>query len=344
MESGTQGTLRMHTSIGLTYANDKLMDGAGAQLQRIYGIYALSRFFGFAYIHTPLRHIGYEGLAALERNASSGDAASKYNQVFNISSDMALPSDTLEHEMEPLDLGALLAVSERTSQFNLFKLQSPYPLADQTPAIYDAVKPISPFTSKPHSVLRVAIHVRRGDLFAVDSDRMLPNSYYVSTAQTIARVLEGLSIPYECELYTEVANKAFEITATHHGIHQRIARSVNLNPRMNRLEDFDAIPNVKIIANGDAIEALKGMATADIFMMSRSSFSYVAAILNRRGIVIYYPFWHSPLPSWIVATEYGISYPTGLIGQILTAKRQLSHQPADAADTSSHIRLQEEGK
>ena len=113
---------------------------------------------------------------------------------------------------------------------------------------------------------------------------------------------------------------------------------------MNRLEDFDAIPNVKIIANGDAIEALKGMATADIFMMSRSSFSYVAAILNRRGIVIYYPFWHSPLPSWIVATESGISYPTGLIGQILTAKRQLSHQPADAADTSSHIRLQEEGK
>ena len=30
------------SGIALTYANDKLMDGAGAQLIRIYGIYALS--------------------------------------------------------------------------------------------------------------------------------------------------------------------------------------------------------------------------------------------------------------------------------------------------------------
>ena len=296
----------------------------GRNFKEFTGSTPLSRFFGFAYVHTPLKHIGYEGLAALERNASSADAASKYNQVFNISSDMPLPHDTLEHEMEPLDLEAISAISKRTSQFNLFKLQSPYPLVDQNPAIYDSVKAISPFVSKPHSVLRLAIHVRRGDLFAVDSDRMLPNSYYVATAQTIARVLEGLSIPYECELYTEVANKAFEVTSTHHGIHQRISRSVTLDPRMNRLEDFDAIPQLKIIANGDAIEALRGMATADILIMSRSSFSYVAAILNRRGVVIYHPFWHSPLPSWIVATEAGISHPTELIGQILTATRQLS--------------------
>ena len=314
----------MRTLIGLTYANDRLMDGAGAQLQRIYGIYALSRFFGFAYVHTPLKHIGYEGLAALERNASNADALSKYNELFNISSDMPLPLDTLEHEMEPLDVEAISAISKRTSQFNLFKLQSPYPLADEKPAIYDSVKAISPFVSKPHSVLRLAIHVRRGDLFAVDPDRMLPNSYYVTTARTIARVLEGLSIPYECELYTEVANKAFEVTSAHHGIHQRISRSVTLDPRMNSLEDFDAIPHLKIIANGDAIEALRGMATADILIMSRSSFSYVAAILNRRGVMIYHPFWHSPLPCWIVATEAGICHPTDLIRQILTARCHLS--------------------
>ena len=310
--------------IGLTYANDKLMDGAGAQLQRIYGIYALSRVFGFAYVHTPLKHIGYEGLAALERNVSSADAASEYNQIFSIPSDLPLPHDTLEHEMEPLDLEAISAISKRTSQFNLFRLQSPYPLVDQNPSIYDSVKAISPFIATPRSVLRLAIHVRRGDLFAVDSDRMLPNSYYVATAQTIARLLEGLSIPYECELYTEIANKAFEVTSTHHGIHQRISRSVTVDPRMNRLEDFDAIPRLKIVANGDAIEALRGMATADILIMSRSSFSYVAAILNRRGVIIYHPFWHSPLPRWIVSSEAGICHPTDLIGQILTARRQLS--------------------
>jgi hypothetical protein len=226
--------------------------------------------------------------------------------------------------MEPLDLAAISAISKRTSRFNLFKLQSPYPLVDQNPAAYESVKVISPFVAKPHSVFRLAIHVRRGDLFAVDPDRMLPNSYYVKTAQTIARILEGLSIPYRCELYTEVANKAFDVTSTHHGIHQRISHSVTLDPRLNRLEDFDAIPQLRIIANGDAIEALNGMATADILIMSRSSFSYVAAILNRRGVIIYHPFWHSPLPSWIVATEAGICHPTDLIGQILAVGRHLS--------------------
>jgi hypothetical protein len=35
-------------NIALTYGNDRLMDGAGAQLQRIYGVYAISRFLKFA--------------------------------------------------------------------------------------------------------------------------------------------------------------------------------------------------------------------------------------------------------------------------------------------------------
>lgn len=48
------------------------MDGAGAQLQRIYGIYAVSRFLGAYYIHTPLKKFGYQGLAALEVNPTPG--------------------------------------------------------------------------------------------------------------------------------------------------------------------------------------------------------------------------------------------------------------------------------
>lgn len=152
----------MPTLVGLTYANTKMMDGAGAQLQRVYGIYALSRLLGFAYIHTPLKHIGYEGLAALERNTSSVDAASTYNNVFNIPSDMHLPANSREHEMEPLDLEAISAISQRTSQFNLFKLQSPYPLVDQNPAAYESVKAISPFIEGPHRLLRMAIREEGG--------------------------------------------------------------------------------------------------------------------------------------------------------------------------------------
>ncbi|MCX6957081.1 MAG: hypothetical protein NT164_00835 [Verrucomicrobiae bacterium] len=41
-------------NVALTYANDVIMDGAGAQLHRIYTIYALSRHLGVSYFHSPL--------------------------------------------------------------------------------------------------------------------------------------------------------------------------------------------------------------------------------------------------------------------------------------------------
>lgn len=37
-----------------------------------------------------------------------------------------------------------------------------------------------------------------------------------------------------------------------------------------------------------------------MLVLSRSSFSYSAA-LYAEGAVVYTPFWHAPLPSWVVA-------------------------------------------
>jgi hypothetical protein len=90
--------------IGLTYANDKLTDGAGAQLQRIYGIYAVARFLRVAYIHSPLKKIGYQGLEALENNASSIGYEEKYNRLINIASDIELPINPIVHDMDLADI------------------------------------------------------------------------------------------------------------------------------------------------------------------------------------------------------------------------------------------------
>jgi hypothetical protein len=312
--------------IALTYANDKKMDGAGAQLHRMYGIYALSRFLGLPYVHSPLKHIGYQGLRALERNAPTVGREAKYNELFKIDSDVNPPENTIIHDMEPIDVGRIMRMAQESNEneFNLFRIQTPFPYVDEHPSIYSCVKVISPFNNNKRSVLKLAVHVRRGDLLAVDSQRMLPNSYYISTTKTIIRILEKISVNYECELYTEVPSKKFVITPSHHGINHRIPENIVIDPRMSALEDFKEIPNLKIHESGDPIDALRGMATADVLLMSRSSFSYVAAILNRRGIIIYHPFWHGPLPDWIVATESSITGATQLIRQILSAKARLA--------------------
>jgi hypothetical protein len=92
-------------SIALTYANDKLTDGAGAQLLRIYGVYAISRALGLPYIHSPLIKIGYQGLSALERNSASDGVVSEYHRIFGIPSDIELPESPIAQDMRHANLG-----------------------------------------------------------------------------------------------------------------------------------------------------------------------------------------------------------------------------------------------
>jgi hypothetical protein len=52
-------------------------------------------------------------------------------------------------------------------------------------------------------------------------------------------------------------------------------------------------------------DCLRKLATADVLVMSRSSFSHLAGILNRNGVIMYHPFWHRPLSPWITVDPEG---------------------------------------
>jgi hypothetical protein len=289
--------------IALTYANDKLEDGAGAQLQRIYGIYALARYLDLPYIHSPIRSLGYQGLAALEANSPVADLHLAYNRVFSIPPDVALPEDAVVHEMRDVNIEALdklIAAQRDPDRFQVLRILFPYGVTDRIPEIYRWVQPICPFQKQASEVFRIAIHVRRGEHIAISSKRMLPNSYFVAVAMQLTTILAKLGEPFACELFTEVPSKSFVVTPDHHGIKGRIARPITVDPSMNHLEDFDSIPNLSRSVNLDPIETLRRMSTADALIMSRSSFSYLAALFNADGIVIYHPFWHSPLADWVI--------------------------------------------
>jgi len=298
--------------IALTYANDKATDGAGAQLQRVYGIYALSRYFHVPYVHTPLKEIGYQGLAALEKNAGDPHLQDRYNRIFKIPSDIELPGNAVAKFVESPTVGdieRLKSEAEKENKFYIVRILFPYAITDKNPEIYRPIKQICPFHSAPSNIFRIAIHVRRGEEFAVDSQRMLPNSYYVAATMRIVKDLQQLGIPFVCELYTEVPTKTFVVTGQSHGINGRISHPVVIDPKMNRIQDFDVIPNLHKCINLDAIETLKGMATADALIISRSSYSYFAALFSK-GIVIYFPFWHQPLHEWLVSDISG-NLPSG---------------------------------
>src|ERR1017187_8840425 len=319
----TDNSKAVKPGIALTYANDVMTDGAGAQLQRVYGIYALSRYLNVPYVHTPLKEIGYQGLAALEGNAGDPDMQDKYNRVFTIPSDIKLPENTISRYMSSPtveDIERLKNEAGKENKFYLVKILLPYSVTDRNTEIYRCLKEISPFQSARSNTFRIAIHVRRGEQLALDSQRMLPNSYYVSSAMRIVEALKKLGIPFVCELYTEVPSKAFVVTPQSHGINGRISHPVLIDPKMNRIEDFDVIPNLRKCINLDPIESLKGMATADALIISRSSFSYLAALFSK-GIVIYYPFWHQPLKEWLISDISGNISSEELSKQLKSWKR-----------------------
>lgn len=332
----TDNSKAVKPGIALTYANDVMTDGAGAQLQRVYGIYALSRYFHVPYVHTPLKEIGYQGLAALERNAGSPDMQDKYNRFFTIPSDIELPENTISRYMSSPtveDIERLKNEAGKENKFYLVKILLPYSITDRNTEIYRCLKEISPFQSARSNTFRIAIHVRRGEQLALDSQlgagdehRILPNSYYVSSAMRIVEALKKLGIPFVCELYTEVPSKAFVVTPQSHGINGRISHPVLIDPKMNHIEDFDVIPNLRKCINLDPIESLKGMATADALIISRSSFSYLAALFSK-GIVIYYPFWHQPLKEWLISDISGNISSEELLEQLKSWKAQTQQAP-----------------
>jgi hypothetical protein len=298
------------STLVLTYDNAAMTDGAGAQLQRIYGTYAIARLLGVPYLHSPLANVGYQGLSALQANAADPDFHQLFNEVFSLPSDID-PSASAVAGMPTLRLPNIsLKVAEEliawtggraTGRPTLLRLAMPHGIADQFPDSYAVCTQQSPFAAPARDgrPLRVALHVRRGEQLVLDSDRMLPNSYFVGVARRVADVLETLGLEYEIELWTEVPAGDFVVGLYHHGINGRIAEPFLVRAEMYGLEEFNELPNLVHRINGPAIDCLEGLATADVLVMSRSSFSYVAAILNRSGVVLYHPFWHRGMSSWI---------------------------------------------
>ena len=315
---------RSKPRLAVTYLDDGNQDGAGSQLLRIYGIYAMSRSLGVAYIHSPIAHLGYHGLAALENNAPTGTLLDDLNCVFDIPSDIALPHERLIHNMVDADVDAIAAINHQaidSGDFHLIRILYPFPVTDDNTDLYRSIRAVSPFHYRRSEVFRLAIHVRRGELFAISSDWMLPNSYFVACILRFQRALRRLEIPFVCELYTEVASTTFEVTGDHHGIYGRLSEAVTFTPEMNHLEDFDEVPNLERYANLDTVETMRRMATADALILSHSSFSYLPALFHADGLVVYHPYWRSPMKEWFVSDDDGAFPEADLLARLESWKR-----------------------
>lgn len=284
--------------IYLTYNNRDFTDGAGAQLQRILSIYMLSKYYNVAYIHSPLYKIDYQGLACLEKNQSDPTQIEKYNTLFTLPSDSCEEFDEI-HDVTYIDEDTIINRYKFSSKNVLLKIAFAHKLVDQKQEILDVPIFFSWLETQLRLPCSIAVHVRRGELYVVDSDRMLPNSYYITCMKALEKILDEANISYEFHIYTENVSKEVIVTPHHHGVQGRIHHSVTLKPQDTCFDELACVKNLFFHVNTCPIETLQELSNSDILLASRSSYSYVAGILKKKGVVLQHPFWHVSKKSWI---------------------------------------------
>jgi hypothetical protein len=292
-------------SLYLGYDNGP-SDGGGAQLHRIMNLYCIARGFSIKYVHFPITHIGYKGLYHLENNIEHDDVIeTTFNSFFTPNTYCIDPSDLPAAiqiiKIPELSLQHILEYKRQSisTQTNiLLQAGLSRPILERTPDLYRFAPELFPPHPASDRPFTVDIHVRRGELFVVDSWRMLPNSYYVSIIQLLNQLLPLFTTNYKIKVHTEVPTKPTTILPDTHGISNRITNPVTISSKDLCLEEFE-LPHVEMCLNEQPVETLRAFATSDLFVMSHSSFSVVGAAVNKSGIILYHPFWHNPAPYWL---------------------------------------------
>ena len=266
-------------------------DGVGAQLQRIYSLYALARSLHVKYVHTPMEEVGYQGFLPLLTGTIEPDFAARYNAFFS------LPSDEFDLEncervrtMDQLDQATVERYRKYAADAGrpvLLQGLSGYGYTDTHPECYRVVRTVSPYRNhRAGGPIRVCVHVRRGDNVPDRKDRRyrwLPNEYYLRVCGAVVETLQKQDAPFIVRLHTEMPARNYTIHPGIPGLYFRLEQPSIVGPRDSALEDFDVLPNLETVLNVEAREALDDFATADVLILSCSSFSYLGGLLNPHG-------------------------------------------------------------
>jgi hypothetical protein len=335
--------------VAVTY-DQNASDGLGSQLQRIYGLYALSRALDIKYVHTPLGQVAYQGLMPLLAGRNDPDFATRCNLFF------ALPSD--DFDLEGCERIHVPAPNEkRIEQYRryaaaigrpvLLRAHNPYGYIDRHPEAYLAVRAVSPYRDlQREGPIRICIHLRRGDRVLSRDPRLLPNAYYLRACGAVLNALQNQRVSFLVRLHTEAPSRPCTIYPGFSGMQLSgmfvdFNRPSTLDSAAHLLEEFKALPNLTMVLNVEPNVALDDFATADVLILSYSCLGYVGGLLNPHGLVIAAPDlppprnFHAALPDWLVADEQGNVDATRLAASVVGLLRNRVCGTCPPADSNS---------
>lgn len=160
---------------------------------------------------------------------------------------------------------------------------------------------------------RIVVHLRQGDILLPQfAYRQMSLLDYEETLSKIKQVISnhGLS---SCEILlvsnpssfklnevttADLQKQDYDVLTLQGTIFHGEVDFSSLTPVINETEHPNLFFSTRYM-NTDSFQDLLTLISADILIMSKSSFSYVAAFMNRTGIIICPDFWHPRLSDWI---------------------------------------------
>jgi len=257
------------------------VDGLGAQYQRIISILALAKKYDCQYIHESIK--SYEHIS--NENSEYYELIEQYFQIYKINvnkSNIAFDKiDFLKGNITSKHMDYYKEISKNINV--LLILDHPYNIFDKEPNNYDIIMPLlreikqTLYLPEYNNVDKnIAIHIRRGDVSPYsNNNRYVDLSYY----QNIINKLADKYKNGKFFIFTEISNNNKE----------EFENFIKKNKNDNI--------NIKLMADLDILLTLEYLIKADVLVMSKSSFSYIAGLYNNNE-VYYMDFWHSKLDRW----------------------------------------------
>jgi hypothetical protein len=299
----------------LTYDNEAKQDGIGAQLQRILGIFSICRKLKLKYSHADIVGTVEELSHNLNSPEELDELLNEVNKKFRLPSD-ALPAEyriIKIHNISSRKLLELVAKAYWNREYIVVKICLPYGLIEKFPDWYElAGKEIrsskSYISTSPKS--QVVVHVRYGYKPIVGSNsasspRFLPLEYYPLALEQLFKKenldpmtpvvvhtdipkSDGGWVPYQETKISELESIGYEFTE--HGLQYE---TVDL-----KAVYFSGYANLTVKYSEPVLETLEDMYASKYLLMSRSSFSYIAGIINPNRVYIPRQHGHVKLKRW----------------------------------------------
>ena len=298
------------TQLQLSYASNFVHDGLGAQIQRQLSIEALANFLGVVHISKPLEHIAIHPLDPFQSIIEMQDFLAAVNSEFRFGKNHALELP-ITHRKKKLNIYGLfvlvlgLFIKRDTRHLSVCEV---YDIVDCIPNIYsENIAPIRfPIKSEKNFPKHnfICIHFRQGVGGKViypgqKLPRELDLGYFTKTLSRCdyegKQILVLTDAPLAPTTYKPVTDQRHLWEGTPKFENGTMSISGFDLTKGFRAEGFD----VQVISGGNPLDALKLMIQCDTLIMSRSSLSYSAAILNKKATIFYPPeFWHPAMRDW----------------------------------------------